>query len=247
MNFDLEIQNWIGRAVFDSRVSSGARRAAALGFVVLVLLAVVFFRSDVSANTLQYPEVELADVIELDLVGRDLFAYDLLGTRTPGLRLQIGETVRWMRSSGRVGIVVTDRRLLAITNANEVWQEIRLRARESRPDRAWLGKRVALVVTSQRALGYDSESGRWLEIDVGPNETVRDVRVGAQTGLVLTDRKAYGLSPGVGSFVSTPMSIQERIEGLRIGTNMAEISTSRRVLVFRSPIGTWTESRRTIH
>jgi len=50
-------------------------------------------------------------------MGGVLFAYDLLGTRSPGLRLELGETVLWMRASGRVGIVVTDRRLLAVTTS----------------------------------------------------------------------------------------------------------------------------------
>ena len=226
-----------------------SRRSGAVSlFAVLVFVMVPTFPIfEASARPLDYPEVELEDVIEVDLVGRDLFAYDLLGTRSPGLRLELGETVLWIRASGRVGIVVTDRRLLAVTNENATWQEIRLRVHESRPDRSWLGKRLALVLTNQRLLGYDSGSGLWIEANVGPNETVRDVQMGAQTGLVLTDRRAYGLSPGVGDFISTPMSIHERIEGLRVGANIAQVSTSRRVLVFRSPIGSWTESRRKIH
>lgn len=212
-----------------------------------LMTAISIGASPGAAQTLQDPEVELEDVLGLDLVGRDLFAYDLLGTRTPALRLEIGEDVAWMRASGRVGVVVTDRRLLAVTNNSASWQEVRLRVHESRPDKALIGKRVALVVTDKRLLGYDGGAGTWLSIDIGPNEQLRDARVGAQTGVVLTDRTAYGLSPDVGGFVGTAMSIQERIEGVRVGANMATISTSRRVLVFRAPIGTWTESRRNIN
>ena len=224
----------------------GGRGAAALGALALGL-GLAAAPVPAAAQTLSDPEVELEDVLEIELVGRDLFAYDLLGTRTPALRLEIGEEVVWLRASGRVGVVVTDRRLLAVTNASGSWQEERLRVHESRPDRALLGKRVALVVTDKRLLGFDAGGGRWLAIDIGPNETLRDVRVGAQTGVVLTSRKAYGLSPDQGGFVGTPMSIQERVEGVRVGANMATISTSRRVLVFRAPVGTWTESRRKIN
>lgn len=241
------MQNGIQRTDWEEKAGPRRSGAISLCLALIALVVTTLLGVEASARPLEYPEVELEDVIEVDLIGRDLFAYDLLGTRSPGLRLELGETVLWMRASGRVGIVVTDRRLLAVTNENAAWQEIRLRIHESRPDRAWLGKRLAVAITDQRLLGYDSGSGLWIEANVGPNETVRGVQMGAQTGLVLTDRRAYGLSPGVGDFISTPMSIQERIEGLRVGANIAQVSTSRRVLVFRSPIGSWTESRRKIH
>lgn len=198
-------------------------------------------------QVLRAPEAELEDVIEIALVGRDLFAYDLIGSGSPSTRLEIGEAVAWMRASGRVGVVVTDRRVLAVTNGSGIWHEERLRVHESRPDRALIGKRVALVVTDKRLLGFDSGSTTWLDIDIGPNERVREARVGAQTGLVLTDRTAYGLSPDAGGFFGTPMSVQERVESVRVGANMATISTSRRVLVFRAPSGTWSEDRRKIN
>lgn len=192
-------------------------------------------------------EVELEDVLEITLHDRDLLAWDALGTATPSLRLEIGEEPVWIRASGRVGVVVTDRRLLAVTPSSGQWQEVRLRVHESRPVAALIGKRVALVVTDKRLIGFDGESGNWLTIDVGPNETVRDSRVGAQTAVVLTDRSAYGLSPDAGGFFRIAMSIQEKIESVRVGANLATITTSRRILVFRAPIGVWSEERRNIH
>jgi len=233
------------------RATSGAagRAGAARVTVALALgaLGAVSGSVPAAAQELQPPEVELEDVIEVTLIGRDLVAYDLLGSGSPSVRLEIGEEVAWMRASGRVGVVVTDRRLLAVTNANGSWQEERLRVHESRPDRAQLGKRVALVVTDKRLLGFDAGRAAWLTIDIGPNERVRDARVGAQTAVVLTDRTAYGLSPSAGGFFGIAMSVQERVEGVRVGANVATVSTSRRVLVFRAPAGRWTEERRKIN
>ena len=214
---------------------------------VAAALAAGWLTGAAGAQGLADPELQLEDVIEIELIGRDLLAYDLLGSGTPSLRLEIGEQVEWMRASGRVGVVVTDRRLLAITNTNGSWQEERFRVHETRPAYAHLGKRVALVVTSMRLLGYDSRSGSWLSRDIGPNERVTAARAGSQTALVLTNRTAYGLSPDAGGFVSVPISVQERIEGVRVGANTATVSTSRRTLVFRAPVGVWTEERRKIN
>jgi hypothetical protein len=210
-------------------------------------LGIVWAALSAPAQVVDAPEVELEDVLEIALVGRDLVAYDLLGTRSPRLRLEIGEEVAWMDASGRIGLVVTDRRLLAVSNDNASWQEVRLRVHESRPASALIGKRVALVVTDKRLLGFDATSAVWLGADVGPNEQVRAARVGAQTALVLTDRTAYGLSPAGGGFFPIPMSIQERVEDVRVGANIATVSTSRRVLVFRGPSATWSEERRKIN
>ena len=190
------------------------------------------------------PEVELEDVVAVERLGRDLYVYDLLGTGTAKARLQIGEEVVWMGAQGQIAVVVTDRRLLAVQSGQGSFQEIRLRVHESVPDNALIGKRVALVVTDKRLMGFDSGAGQWLSIDLGPNERLEDVRVGAQTAVVLTDRKAYGLSPERGGFVGIPISIQEKILSVGATANAATVSTSWRYLVFRAPVGTWTESRR---
>ena len=190
------------------------------------------------------PQVELEDVVAVERLGRDIYAYDLLGTGTAQSRLEIGEDVAWMGAQGQIAVVVTDRRLLALQSGQGAWQEIRLRVHESPPENALIGKRVALVVTDKRLLGFDTGTGQWLSIDLGPNERLLDARVGAQTALVLTDRKAYGLSPERGGFVGISLAIQEKILSAGTTANAATVSTSWRYLVFRAPAGTWTESRR---
>jgi hypothetical protein len=65
--------------------------------------------------------------------------------------------------------------------------------------------------------------------------------------VVLTNRVAYGLSPDAGGFFQMKIAIQERILGLRVRSNSATVSTTKRLLVFRAPVGAWTEERRPIH
>ncbi len=196
---------------------------------------------------LEPSEVELEDVIEIEMLGRDLLAYDLLGTSTLSVRLEIGESLIWQRTSGRIGLVMTDRRALAVTPDSSRWHEVRWGIHEVAPSRGFVGKRVALIVTSRRILGYDSRSRVWLEQELGPHEEALEASVGASTAAVVTDRTAYGLSPDTGGFYGTPMEIHEDFRELRVSSNMATVRTSKRLLVFRAPVGVWSEENRPIH
>ena len=220
------------------------RIATTLG-VLLVALAVT--SAPPAHAQLEPSEVELEDVIEIEQLGRDLIAYDLLGTRTLTVRLEIGEKLEWKRASGRIGLVMTDRRALAATPNSAAWQQIRWGVHEVAPTRGFIGKRVALVVTSRRILGYDSGSRGWIVQELGPNETALKAEVGASTAAVVTDRTAYGLSPDSSGFFTMPMEIHETLEELRVSSNMATVRTSKRLLVFRAPAGVWSQENRPIH
>jgi len=213
-----------------------------------LMLALLGAASEVRAQQPLAPsEVELEDVVAIEIFDRDVVAYDLLGTSTFRLRLEIGERLMWSAASGRVGIVLTDRRILAASPTSESWQEVRYQVQETPATRALMGKRVAMVVTNRRAVGYDGKIGLYSEVSFGPHESVDDARVGDSTAVVLTNRSAYGMSPDTGGFYKTDLSVQERIDGLRVRSNSATVSTSRRILVFRAPSGVWTEEKRPIN
>jgi hypothetical protein len=196
---------------------------------------------------LEPSEVELEDVIEIEVLGRELLAYDLLGTSTLNVRLEIGESLIWKRASGRIGLVMTDRRALAVTPRSAGWHEVRWGVHEVAPSRGFIGKRVSLIVTSHRILGYDSGSRNWFQQELGPHEKALKASVGASTAAVVTDRTAYGLSPDSGGFFGTPMEIHEELRELRVSSNMATVTTTKRLLVFRAPVGVWSEQNRPLH
>jgi len=235
-----------------SRPVIGARAAtrciAVAASIARSWFIILFVTSSIPALAQLEPnEVELEDVIEIEVLGRDLLAYDLLGTSTLTVRLEIGESLIWQRTSGRIGLVMTDRRALAVTPDSSRWHAVRWGVHEVAPGRGFVGKRVALIVTSRRILGYDSRSRVWFEQDLGPNEEALAASVGASTAAVVTDRTAYGLSPDSGGFFGTPMEIHEEFRELRVTSNMATVRTSKRLLVFRAPVGVWSEENRPIH
>src|SRR5690606_38216091 len=120
-----------------------------------------------------------------------------------GERLELGERVLYAKQRGRVGVVVTDRRLLAVTASSGAWQEARHRNGESPPADVELGDRVALVVTPLRVIGLDGKTGNLVEARLGPQERALATAVGQNVAAAVTARRALGVSAARGGFFET--------------------------------------------
>jgi hypothetical protein len=154
--------------------------------------------------------------------------------------------VLWTGARGRVGVALTDQRVLAVAVGSGAWQEADRHLDEELPGDALLGDRVALIVTSRRILGFDGGSGNLVESRLGIRERVLALRVGENVAVAVTDRRALGLSPMVGGFFEAKLSLAERLESLTAAANLAIVTTDRRVLIFRAPSGSWEQRLRTL-
>ena len=192
-------------------------------------------------------EVPLADLLEVLVLDRQLLAIDARGGGQKAKPLRLAERVSWTGARGKVGVALTDQRILAVAVGSGAWQEADLHRKETLPTEALLGDRVALVVTSRRAIGFDGGSGNLVESRLGVGERLQVARTGQNVAVVVTDRRALGLSPSVGGFFETALRLEERLESVNAGGNLATVTTNRRVLIFRAPSGSWEERRRTLH
>jgi hypothetical protein len=186
-------------------------------------------------------ERPLADVLQLVVLRREVRALDASGGEIVA-ELERGEQIHWHAARGRVGVVLTDRRVLAVTSLSAAWQESRYRLRESPPSEALLGETVALVITASRAIGLDGGSGNLIEKSLGPGEIVLAVGIAENVGVVVTDRRALGISPFAGGFFEAHLPPGERYVRVEASANFASVHTSRRILNFRAPSGSWVES-----
>jgi len=186
-------------------------------------------------------EVPLEDVLEVLVIDGELLAFDARNGGQRALPLRLAERVLWTGSRGQIGVALTDQRILAVSTGSAAWQIESRQRGEALPDRALLGDRVGLILTSVRAIGFNGGSGNLVESRLGLREQVLDARSGANVAVVVTDRRALGLSPLVGGFFETPILLEERIESLKAGANLASITTNRRVLIFRATTGSWEE------
>lgn len=189
------------------------------------------------------PQSPLADLLELVILKRELLAIDAESGGQTTQKLELGERVVWSASRGRVAVVLTDRRILAIGTRNASWQSERYRASEIPPSAAVLGDRVALILTNLRVLGFDGGSGNLIERTIGPHESILSSGVGENVVVVATDRRALGLSPFNGGFFETRLRLGEDLQSVSVLANHATLATSRRLLTFRASTGTWEERR----
>jgi hypothetical protein len=183
----------------------------------------------------------LADLLQIVVRPRSLLAIDGSHGGQREERLERGENLVWHAARGRVGVVLTDRRVLAVATGSAAWQEERWRSAERRPVDAALGDRIALVVTSQRAIGFDGGSGNLVTSSLGPRERVLHDATGENVGVIVTDRRALGVSPFVGGFFEVRLQTGEALEALVAAANLATLTTSRRILIFRAQTGSWEE------
>jgi hypothetical protein len=211
--------------------------------LALCLVAAATARAQLGAPD----EVPLAEVLDVLLLDRDLVAISARQGGQVTERLQLDESVLWLGARGKVGVAITNRRILAVATGSGSWQETRLLRGEQPPAAPTLGDRVALVLTDRRALGVDGGSGNLVEYRLGPRERLLASQVGANVAVVATERSALGLSPLKGGFFPVSLSAGERIESITTGSNLATLTTDRRVLIFRTPTGTWEERTRDLN
>ena len=188
-------------------------------------------------------QVVLEDTIVVELVGRELVAFDLQGSGQLVERLEAGEEVLRTASRGRVALALTNRRALGATPASSSWRAERYRLSEVPPESAWVSQTLALVVTGERALAFFG-NGNWVEQRLGPREQVQATEVGPTTAVVVTDRRALGLHVERGGFFETELRLGESIESVRALSGVATITTTQRTLVFKGPSGLWVDRRR---
>lgn len=217
------------------------RIRATLSLAATILLALPAGAQGLPGERGEANPSPLLDLLEIIVLPREILAVDAGGGGQIEERLQRGESVLWSESRGRVGVVLTDQRILAVSTISASWQSIRYMRGENRPEGAALGDRVALLLTNKRAVGFDGNSGNLIERSMGPGESIIGSAVGANVAVVVTPRRALGLSAFSGGFYQTKIYVGEQLERAVAQANMVTLTLPNRLLFFRAPTGTWEE------
>ena len=120
-------------------------------------------------------EFERLDVIAIERDKRDLLGFDALTGSRSVFRLDVGETILFEQTRGRVGLVLTDRRALGIA-PGAGFQAVRYSVHEDPPISALVDERIAIVVTPKRVLGFLESGPLWVEEAIPPSERVQALR-----------------------------------------------------------------------
>jgi len=154
--------------------------------------------------------------------------------------LAVNEVLLAQRAQGRIGVAVTNRRLLGITSRSAVWAELRLRVREGddQPELV-VEDRLALVRLDGRIAGITAAGPVWHAVELARDERVLEIVSAARVAAVVTDRRVLGFATGSG-FVAESLGSTERLLRSSADDRSVQLVTSSRVLVFQSGARRWT-------
>jgi hypothetical protein len=207
--------------------------------ILLALIGLISVRS-VGQQTATLDSVDIQDLGGEFLAIRD-------GASPTRVRLIAGEKALWYAAEGAVGLVLTDRRFLAVSPNSSGWQEVRLRPSDGRSPPVELAANVALLLSPRRVLGFSGRSGVLSETSLTPQEVV--VATGAQehVGVVVTNRRTLGWASRFAGSAERALGVHESFESLRVGSTTASVRTTKRVLSFDSSSALWRDESIPIH
>ena len=183
------------------------------------------------------------DQVDVTQVDRHLIA--VVGSGVPPVEtdLELGEYVVALRSQGFVGVIATNRRLLAVRSQGADFAELRYRIAEKpvQPDAIHVLDRLAVAELGTRLVGFTIENTNWVSLGLGPGEKPRRIEAdGGNIAVLVTPRRAIAFGSRSSSFVEETLLPEEDVE--RVSTSDASITLvlPNKILIFHNGDGRWT-------
>jgi len=165
------------------------------------------------------------------------------GRKTITFDLQPNEKVLWSDANGYLGAFLTDRRFFVISTSSGAWQTLPLRLDESKKGVASLSPYIALLVTRDRAIGFDATTNRFIETKLPFHDEIIAAEAEKYVAAVITSSRAFGLAAESSAFIEIKLGLGETIEAIKVTSSKATVRTSERLLTFEATGSTWNEHR----
>jgi hypothetical protein len=189
-----------------------------------------------------HAEEEIEDLIDIVESKSKIIAI-IEGRRTISFELRPKEKVLWSGSNGYLGAFLTNLHFLVISTSSSAWQALPLRLDESKKGVASLSPYIALLVTGNRAIGFDAASNRFIETQLPINDKLLAAEAEKYVAVVITSSRAFGLAAETSAFSEIHLRVRESIEAIKITSSKATVRTSDRLLTFEAKGTAWNEHR----
>ena len=189
-----------------------------------------------------YAEDEIEDLIDIAESKGKIIAI-IEGRKTITFDLRPNEKLLWSGSRGHLGVFLTDQNFFVISTSLDAWQPLPLRLDESGKGVASLSPYIALLVTKDRAVGFDATSNRFIETLLPSQDELIAAEVERYVAVVITTSRAFGLAAESSAFTEVFLRGGETIEEIKLTYSKATVRTSDRLLTFESNGSTWNELR----
>ena len=205
---------------------------------LISIICLSIFASTISS----YAEEEIEDLIDIAESNRKIIAI-IEGRKTISSRLHIDEKVLWSGSNGYLGAFLTNLRFFVISTSSNGWQVLPLRFDESEKGVASLSPYIALLVTGDRAIGFNAASNRFIETRLPIHDELLAAEAEKYVAVVITSSRAFGLAAKTWAFKQIPLHVRETFEAIKITSSKAVVRTSDRLLTFEARGSRWNEHR----
>ena len=101
---------------------------------------------------------------------------------------------------------------------------------------------IALLVTKDRAVGFDATSNRFIETQLPINDELLAAEV-ERYAVVITSSRAFGLAAESAAFTEINLRMNESIEEIKLTYSKATVRTPDRLLTFEASGLPWKELR----
>ena len=189
-----------------------------------------------------HAEEEIEDLIDIAESKGKIIAI-IEGRETVTFDLRPNEKVLWSGSSGYLGAFLTDQHFFVISTSLSAWRALPLRLDESGKGVASLSEYMALLVTKDRAVGFDATSNRFVETLLPIQDELVAAKVERYVAVVITSSRAFGLATESSAFTEINLRTNETIEEIKLTYSKATVRTSDRLLTFEASGLPWKELR----
>ncbi len=205
---------------------------------LISMICFSIFASTISS----YAEEEIEDLVGIAESKSKIIAI-IDGRKTITFDLRPNEKVLWSGSNGYLGAFLTDLNFFVISISLDAWQALPLRLDESEKGVASLSPYIALLVTGDRAVGFDATSNRFIETQLPIHDELIAAEAEKYVAVVITSSRAFGLAAESSAFTEIRLRSRETIEAIKITSSKATVRTSDRLLTFEATGSTWNEHR----
>jgi hypothetical protein len=185
---------------------------------------------------------EIEDLIYI-VKSKDKIVAIIEGSNKISLNLQANEKVLWQGSNGYLGALLTNYRFLVISTSSNAWQILHLRTDESEKTVAYVSPYIALLVTGDRAIGFDAATNRFIETQLPVHDELLAADIEKYVAVVVTSSGAFGFSAEASAFTEIHLRVRETIAEIKMTSSKATIHTSDRLLIFDAEGSTWREHK----
>ena len=205
-------------------------------------LSILIWLSILASTICSYAEEEIEDLVDIIESNSKIIAV-IEGRKTISIDLRSKEKVLWSGSNGYLGAFLTSDRFFVISTSSGAWQILPLKSDESEKGVASLSPYIALLVTGDRAIGFDAASNRFIETRLPIHDELLAAEAEKYVAVVITSSRAFGLAAETSAFKEIFLRVRETIEAIKITSSKATVRTSDRLLTFEATGSTWREHR----